>query len=46
MAIRGSLRRVLETISVDDLVSGRLPTSVVELASEYRAATEERYGRQ
>jgi len=45
MAIRGSLRRVLETVTVDDLVTGRLPSSVVELADEYRAATEERYGR-
>ena len=45
MAIRGSLRRVLETVTVEDLVTGRLPASVVELAAEYRAATEERYGR-
>ena len=45
MAIRGSLRRVLETVSVDDLVTGRLPAAVVDLADEYRAATEERYGR-
>ena len=44
MAIRGSLRRVLETVSVEDLVTGRLPASVVELADEYRTATEERYG--
>ena len=45
MAVRGSLRRVLETVTVDDLVSGRLPASVVEVADEYRASTEERYGR-
>ena len=45
MAIRGSLRRVLETVSVDELVTGRLPAAVVDLADEYRAATEERYGR-
>lgn len=45
MAIRGSLRRVLETVSVEELVTGRLPASVLELAEEYRAATEERYGR-
>jgi Rrf2 family protein len=45
MAIRGSLRRVLETVSVEDLVTGRLPAPVVELAAEYRASTEERYGR-
>jgi Rrf2 family protein len=46
MAIRGSLRRVLETVTVEDLVTGRLPAAVVEIADEYRAATEERYGRQ
>ena len=46
MAIRGSLRRVLETVTVDDLVRGDLPTSVTALADEYRSATEERYGRQ
>jgi Rrf2 family protein len=44
MAIRGSLRRVLETVSVADLVAGHLPPSVVELATEYRRATEERFG--
>ena len=45
MAIRGSLRRVLETVSVADLVSGDLPAAVRELASEYQAATEARFGR-
>jgi len=45
MAIRGSLRRVLETVSVADLVSGDLPDGVVEIATEYRAATEARFGR-
>lgn len=45
MAIRGSLRRVLETVSIHDLVAGELPSTVSELADEYRAATEERYGR-
>ena len=44
MAIRGSLRRVLETVSVADLVSGRLPDDVVELAEEYRRTTDQRYG--
>lgn len=44
MAIRGSLRRVLETVSVADLVAGELPPAVVELATEYRTATEERFG--
>jgi Rrf2 family protein len=45
MAIRGSLRRVLETVSVADLVSGRLPHSVSELANEYQVTTEARFGR-
>jgi Rrf2 family protein len=44
MAIRGSLRRVLETVSVAELVSGELPAEVVELADEYRHATEARFG--
>lgn len=44
MAIRGSLRRVLETVSVAELVSGELPAEVVELADEYRRATEARFG--
>lgn len=45
MAIRGSLRRVLETVSLEDLVTGALPAPVVDLAEEYRTATDERYGR-
>ena len=45
MAIRGSLRRVLETVSVADLVAGELPAGVVELADEYHDATEARFGR-
>ncbi|TVR22430.1 MAG: Rrf2 family transcriptional regulator [Ilumatobacter sp.] len=45
MAIRGSLRRVLETVTVADLVSGELPADVVALADEYRRTTEERHGR-
>ncbi len=45
MAIRGSLRRVLETVSVADLVAGRLPDEVAELAAEYRRTTEARFGR-
>ncbi len=44
MAIRGSLRRVLETVSVADLVSGRMPQSVSELANEYQVTTEARFG--
>lgn len=45
MAIRGSLRRVLETVSVEELVTGHLPAPVLELAEEYRTTTEARYGR-
>ena len=45
MAVRGSLRRVLETVSVADLVAGELPEGVVALADEYRRSTEERFGR-
>ena len=44
MAIRGSLRRVLETVSVADLVSGDLPAEVRELADEYQRTTEARFG--
>jgi Rrf2 family protein len=44
MAIRGSLRRVLETVSVADLVAHTLPREVTGLAEEYRRSTEERFG--
>ena len=44
MAIRGSLRRVLETVSVADLVAHTLPQEVTGLAEEYRRSTEERFG--
>jgi Rrf2 family protein len=44
MAIRGSLRRVLETVSVAELVSGELPAEVMDLADAYRRTTEARYG--
>jgi Rrf2 family protein len=44
MAIRGSLRRVLETVTLADLVAGDLPNEVAELAAEYRRSTEERHG--
>ncbi len=44
MAIRGSLRRVLETVSVADLVAHTLPEEVTGLAEEYRRSTEERFG--
>lgn len=44
MAIRGSLRRVLETVTLADLVAGDLPPDVADLAAEYRRSTEERHG--
>jgi Rrf2 family protein len=44
MAIRGSLRRVLETVTLADLASGDLPAEVVDLAAEYRRTTAERHG--
>jgi Rrf2 family protein len=44
MAIRGSLRRVLERVSLDELVRGELPDEVVSLAIEYRRTTDARYG--
>lgn len=43
MAIRGSLRRVLETVSVEDLVTGQLPADVIELADEYQRTTAARF---
>ncbi len=39
MAIRASLRRVLETVSVADLATGDLNEGVLELAAEYRRDT-------
>lgn len=45
MAIRGSLRRVLETVTIADLVTGELPSEVAQLAQEYRDTTEARFGR-
>lgn len=44
MAIRGSLRRVLERVALADLVRGELPDEVMALAAEYRVATDARYG--
>ncbi|MGB0113237.1 MAG: Rrf2 family transcriptional regulator [Ilumatobacteraceae bacterium] len=44
MAIRGSLRSVLETVSVADLVAGDLPASVAELAQSYEQTTQARHG--
>lgn len=43
MAIRGSLRRVLENVSLADLIAGSLAPDVAELAAEYRRTTEARY---
>ena len=44
MAVRGSLRRVLETVTLADLAAGDLPPDVGELAAEYRRSTAERHG--
>lgn len=44
MAIRASLRGVLETVTVADLVSGELPVGVEQLAVDYQAAVEARFG--
>ena len=45
MAIRGSLRRVLETVTVADLTAGHMPDDVASLAAEYRRSTDERRDR-
>ena len=45
MAIRGSLRRVLETVTLADLITGALPDEVAALASEYRRTTDARHPR-
>jgi Rrf2 family protein len=37
MAVRGSLRSVLETVSIADLAAGRLPRHVRSLAEKYEA---------
>jgi Rrf2 family protein len=42
MAVRASLRRVLETVSLADVAAGRLPVHVLELADEYETAMVER----
>lgn len=39
MAVRAGLRRVLETTTIADLANGTLPTSVTDLAEEYRTVT-------
>ena len=43
MAIRASLRRVLETVSLADLVSNQLPEDVTALAREYGLDTATRH---
>ncbi|MEX1218030.1 MAG: Rrf2 family transcriptional regulator [Acidimicrobiales bacterium] len=43
MAVRASLRRVLEVVTIADLADGSLPPSVAKLASEYRSETESRH---
>jgi Rrf2 family protein len=43
MAIRGSLRSVLETVTVADLVAGELPAEVAALADKYQRTTAERH---
>jgi Rrf2 family protein len=42
MAVRASLRRALESVSVAELARGELPEAVQELAEEYRSATASR----
>jgi Rrf2 family protein len=37
MAVRGSLREVLENVTVADLATGRLPRNVKELAARHQA---------
>ena len=39
MAVRAGLRRILENVSIQDLVAGGLPHFVSELAEEYRVET-------
>ena len=43
MAIRASLRRVLETVTIEDLATSNLPDEVRSLALEYRRDTEWRH---
>jgi hypothetical protein len=44
MAVRASLRAVLEVVTLDDLAIGKLPRSVRTMAENYEAETRERYG--
>ena len=43
MAVRASLRRVLEVVTIADLADGYLPGPIADLASEYRTETESRH---
>jgi len=43
MAVRASLRDVLETVTIADLVVGKLPDDVAAMAARYRTETEERH---
>ena len=43
MAVRASLRNVLETVTIADLVAGSLPDDVAAMAAQYRAETEARH---
>ena len=43
MAVRASLRDVLETVTIADLVAGRLPDDIAAMAARYRRETEERH---
>ncbi len=42
LAVRASLRRVLETVSLADVAAGQLPEHVLELAEEYETAVADR----
>ena len=43
MAVRASLRNVLETVTIADLVAGTLPDEVAAMAAQYRTDTEARH---
>jgi Rrf2 family protein len=43
MAVRASLRAVLEVVTLDDLAIGRLPKAIRTMAENYEAETKERY---
>ncbi len=43
MAVRASLRSVLEVVTLEDLATGRLPKSVRTMAQSYESETHARY---